>query len=300
MPGWRRRKRVGGCGSWRPARQRIMVRPMQLEDHAGDIVRKARSRAEVSLVAAAQAAGVSEELFAQFEDNGAWPTTANLSAVAKLVQLDDAKLAAIVAGWVPAVTDLTRWPELRVITTGRRSFTVNAFLIWDVETRAAALFDTGFDAAPILAEVAQHHLQLRALAITHGHPDHVACLKVLARQFPAATIWAPPAVHPGSKPLAPGEAFALGSLTISARATPGHADDGVTYVINGWLGGAPAVAVVGDTLFAGSVGKPEESWPLALGKVREEILSLPGETLLCPGHGPLTTVAEERMHNPFF
>jgi len=59
-------------------------------------------------------------------------------------------------------------------------------------------------------------------------------------------------------------------------------------------------AIVGNAIFAGSIGRGNQSWDLAKQKVREQIFTLPAETLICPGHGPLTTVAEEKTHNPFF
>jgi glyoxylase-like metal-dependent hydrolase (beta-lactamase superfamily II) len=74
----------------------------------------------------------------------------------------------------------------------------------------------------------------------------------------------------------------------------------VTYLVGNWPGDTPPVAVVGDAIFAGSIGRGNQSWELARQKVREEILSLPAETLICPGHGPLTTVGEEKEYNPFF
>jgi glyoxylase-like metal-dependent hydrolase (beta-lactamase superfamily II) len=89
-------------------------------------------------------------------------------------------------------------------------------------------------------------------------------------------------------------------LRVDVRLTPGHAEDGVTFVIAGWAGGASSVAVVGDAIFAGSMGKDFNTPELAQRKIREEILSLPPETLVCPGHGPLTTIAEELENNPFF
>ncbi len=92
----------------------------------------------------------------------------------------------------------------------------------------------------------------------------------------------------------------LGSLRITNRETPGHADDGITYIIGNWSGDAPAVAIVGDAIFAGSMGGAAQHGALAKQKVREQILALPPDTLICPGHGPLTTVAEEKAHNPFF
>ena len=92
----------------------------------------------------------------------------------------------------------------------------------------------------------------------------------------------------------------MGSLSISARETPGHSEDGVTYVIANFPGNQPPAAIVGDCLFAGSMGRGFQSAKLLKQKVQKHILRLPAETLLCPGHGPLTTVAQEKAHNPFF
>ena len=71
----------------------------------------------------------------------------------------------------------------------------------------------------------------------------------------------------------------------------------MTYVVNGL---DKQVAIVGDALFAGSMGGGMVSYPDALRTNREKIISLPNETVLCPGHGPMTTVGEEKKHNPFF
>jgi glyoxylase-like metal-dependent hydrolase (beta-lactamase superfamily II) len=94
-----------------------------------------------------------------------------------------------------------------------------------------------------------------------------------------------------------GERFTLGVLTIEARKTTGHTVGGVTYVVTGL---ARPVAIVGDALFAGSAGGGLISWHDVLATCREEILTLPPDTIICPGHGPLTTVAEELAHNPLF
>lgn len=113
-------------------------------------------------------------------------------------------------------------------------------------------------------------------------------------------------VHSGSKsaPLdqrnRANDCIHLGNLRITHRDTPGHAEDGTTYIVGMWPEDAPHAAMVGDALFAGSIGRGNQSWDLARQQVREQILSLPPETLLCPGHGPLTTVFEEKGHNPFF
>ncbi|MDD4932907.1 MAG: MBL fold metallo-hydrolase, partial [Methylacidiphilaceae bacterium] len=79
--------------------------------------------------------------------------------------------------------------------------------------------------------------------------------------------------------------------------TNGHSAGGITYLV---AGGARPLAIVGDSLFAGSMGGGNVSYADALRNNREKILTLPGQTVICPGHGPLTTVEEEREHNPFF
>ncbi len=273
---------------------------MQLEDHAGDIIRKARAMSGVSAAAAAAAAGMSEAELATFEATGELAKQNHFAALSQLVGLNSAKLAAIVNGWLPAEKPLHRWHELRVFTTAGEGLTVNCYLIWDPATRVAALFDTGLEAQPILDCLAGEGLDLQHIFITHSHWDHVEALPQIRKTFPLAQLHSNSEAAPKGQRNQPGEAVALGGLRIAHRATPGHAPDGVTYVIGNWPENAPAVAIVGDAIFAGSMGRGNQSWELARQKVREEILSLPPATLICPGHGPLTTVAEEQEHNPFF
>lgn len=273
---------------------------MNLEDHVGDIIRKARSMAKVTIEAAAAEAGLTARELRTLEQTGTCATPPDLASLAGLIGLKAQKLEGIANGWVPAPVDLNRWRKLRVVTTADEDMSVNCFLVWDAATRQAALFDTGFDVAPVLAEIAASELKLEHVFITHGHSDHVDGLPELSRRFPAARLhWDAPASGPNQRNV-PGECIQLGQLQITHRLTPGHAPDGVTYVINGWPDEAPQVVIVGDALFAGSMGLAPGAWELARRAVREEVLSLAGSTLICPGHGPLTTVGEEVKHNPFF
>ena len=273
---------------------------MNLEDHVGDIIRKARAMLQVSATAAARAASLTEAELAALEESGKPPRKPNLAAVATLVGLNPGKLEAIADGWLPAAKDLTTWRELRCITTDTGGMVVNCYLVWDEVSREAALFDTGWDARPVTDLVAENQLQLRHIFITHGHEDHVAALGELREEFPKARLHSGSQSAPVDQRNRPNDFIHLGSLRITHRDTPGHAPDGTTYIVGTWPEDAPHVAFVGDALFAGSIGRGNQSWNLARQKVREQILTLPPETLLCPGHGPLTTVAEEKAHNPFF
>ncbi|HEY2329346.1 MAG TPA: MBL fold metallo-hydrolase [Verrucomicrobiae bacterium] len=273
---------------------------MQLEDHAGDILRKACNMNHIPVSAAARAAGISEGELAAFQETGRSAQKINFAALAKVAGLDPQKFADIVNGWQPSPKNLRRWREIRVITSAGEGLTVNCFLVWDKTTRAAALFDTGLDAPPVLDIITAEGLALRHIFVTHSHWDHVEALPKLRAAFPAAQLHSSSKKAPVSQRNQSGEIIRLGDLHIAHRETPGHAEDGVTYLIGGWPESAPQVAVAGDTIFAGSMGNGNGAWELARQKVRAEILSLPPETLICPGHGPLTTVAEERAHNPFF
>jgi len=266
----------------------------------GDIIRKARSMSNVSAAAAARAAGLTEAELSALEESSQAAKKPNLAALAELVGLHPSKLEAIASGWLPSEKDLSVWRELRCIATTAGGMAVNCYLVWDEVSREGALFDTGWEAEPAVELIAENQLQLRHVFITHAHEDHVAALDDIREKFPKARL------HSGSKSAAvdqrnrPNDFIHLGSLRITHRDTPGHAEDGTTYIIGTWPEDAPHVAVVGDAVFAGSIGRGNQSWNLARQKVREQILTLPPETLLCPGHGPLTTVAEEKAHNPFF
>jgi glyoxylase-like metal-dependent hydrolase (beta-lactamase superfamily II) len=273
---------------------------MTLIDSIGDIIGKAREAAGVSLEAAAEAAGIPAGELETLERTGRCDSGLNLARLAPRIGLNPEKLQRIAAGWLPQPRDLTSWRELRIITTARDGLSVNCYLVWDEVSREGALFDTGWDAAPILEGVRENNVELKHLFITHTHEDHIAAMGALRERFPLLRL------HTNSKQAPPqhrnrsNDFISLGSLRITNRDVPGHAEDGVIYVIGNWPEDAPHAAVVGDTIFAGTLATGLQSADLLKQKVREQIFTLPLSTLLCPGHGPLTTVAEERANNPFF
>jgi hydroxyacylglutathione hydrolase len=273
---------------------------MNLEDHIGDILKKARLMAGVEIPKAADAAGISEAAFSEVERSGQVVHQINWGTLASTLALNGEKLTKIANGWHPASIDLSIWRELRQISNTAEGITVNCYLVWDEVSREAALFDTGWQSDPILQIVEENGLQLRHLFITHNHEDHIAALSKLREAFPKLLL------HKNSKTAPPqhrnraNDFIHLGSLRITNRETPGHSEDSVTYIVGTWPDDAPHVAIVGDAIFAASMGTGNQSWELARQKVKEQILSLPPATLICPGHGPLTTVADEKENNPFF
>ena len=272
---------------------------MSLEDHIGDVCRKARLQTGTPIDDASSVSGLTELQLQEWETEGMIEVSVNVTALAERLGLDAAKALRVAAGWVPQIVGITRWSELRVVTT-EEGFEVNSFMAWDADLRVAAIFDTGWYADDLFCIADENELMVRHLFITHMHGDHVAAIGDVRKHWPDIELHSNNSGAPERSRVVPGAAVAVGGLSVTGRLTPGHAEDGVTYIIEGWPDGAPAVAVVGDTIFAGSMGKDFNTPELAQAKVREEILSLPGDTLICPGHGPLTTVLEEQSNNPFF
>jgi glyoxylase-like metal-dependent hydrolase (beta-lactamase superfamily II) len=175
---------------------------------------------------------------------------------------------------------------------------VNVYVVWDKQSRSAWIFDSGPLAEPILGFLKKKRLTVNAIFLTHTHRDHIACLDNLRQGSGNPSVY----VHEleaidGCTSIREGFEHRVDGLSLSALHTHGHALGGITYVINGL--GEP-VAIVGDAVFAGSMGGGMISYTDALSTNREKILSLPVDTILCPGHGPLTKVDWEKKYNPFF
>ncbi len=169
--------------------------------------------------------------------------------------------------------------------------------MWDPASRAAAAFDTGADCSEMVRSANRQKLTVKLILLTHAHADHVADLPRL-REETGGQVFAPVRESvPGAGAIEEGKRFRLGKVEIDTRLTWGHSRGGMTYVVTGL---ACPIAIVGDSLFAGSMGGGNVSYDDALQNNIEKILTLPDETIICPGHGPMTTVGEEKVHNPFF
>jgi len=273
---------------------------MNLEDHFGDVLRKGRTAADLTVQQLSVRAGLGEPEIDQIEESGKVSRAINFQELGKALGMDPKKLERSAGGWKPKPVDLSVWQQLRMFTSEGDGITVNCFLVWEEISREAALFDTGFDVELIFKTLEKEQVQLKHLFITHSHPDHIAGMEKIRERFPKLHL------HSNSKNAPPqhrnraNDFIHMNSLRITNRETPGHAEDGVTYIVGNWPEDAPHVAIVGDAIFAGSMGRGNQSWDLAKQKVRENIFSLPSDTLICPGHGPLTTVQEEKENNPFF
>jgi len=265
-----------------------------LEDLFEDIVGKAQRGLDLGDQELSQKTQLTrEELRALKSGSG---DKSKIGALAKALGLQPEALEASYRGsWYPE--NVPAVEGVKQFNTSLLDMTVNAYLVWDPASRDAAVFDTGVDARELLQEIESEKLSVKYLFLTHTHQDHVAELGAIIK-ITHAEIFAPDLERVAEGKVArEGDQFRLGKLRVDARLTNGHSPGGTSYIISGLQ---VPVAVVGDSLFAGSMGGAPNDYQKALRNNAEKILSLPPETLICPGHGPLTTVANEREHNPFF
>ena len=264
-----------------------------LEDTFSDIVGKAMRGLKLADSEVANRARVATDAVQKLRE-GAWDET-TARAVAPVLGLGaDALAACGHRGWTPQPVALDGLAQFNTVF---EDMTVNSYLAWHPASNAAVAFDTGADGTGMLDLLAEKKLKLKFVLLTHTHGDHIFDLDRLKEKTGAPAFVGDREPIAGAEPFAAGRTFDAGALTIESRLTWGHSPGGITFVIRGL---SRPVAIVGDSIFAGSMGGGGVDYGAALKNNREQILTLPDDTILCPGHGPLTTVGEQRAHNPFF
>ncbi len=270
---------------------------LPLEDNFTDVIAKAQRGLKITDEQLAKRAEVS------LEDLAAIQSGQLLDAVIRRVARH-LKLSA------NALEDLAHkrfYPAAPVFPRGFAMFntpcgdmTVNNYLVWDARSRFAAVFDTGANAEALIATIEAEDLDVRHIFITHTHEDHIAALPALAAACPRAEVWSgerEPVDHPGAKTFAENAHFHVGEIAIKTLFTWGHSPGMTTYFVTGlsW-----PLAIVGDSLFSCSMGGSLTNYADQLRNNNEKIFTLPRNSVIAPGHGPLTTLANEKQHNPFF
>jgi hydroxyacylglutathione hydrolase len=204
---------------------------------------------------------------------------------------------------------------LEMLTVG--PFQENCYIVGDEESGAGVLVDPGDEAARIALAVEQTELEIQSIIVTHAHIDHVGAVGALVDEYACPVL-----MHTEAEPMlshlptqammmglkfgkvptvdrniGDGEVLEVGALRLSSLYTPGHAPGHLSF-----YDADEGFVLSGDAIFAGSIGRvdlPGGDMGLLMRSINEKLITLPDETRVYPGHGPQTTVGNERVSNPF-
>ncbi|MFT5365316.1 MAG: hydroxyacylglutathione hydrolase [Candidatus Latescibacterota bacterium] len=272
-----------------------------LEDFLGDIVGKARRGQGMDASQISQNTGLSSAQIDQIESYALTPDDGVMRSLATALNLHGEKLIAIAKGWVPeAPNDSFENDQMRVerliLDAG---MTVNCYVMVCKNTGKGAVIDPGGQANIILGLI--QDIEITHILLTHGHGDHVGALEEIAKSTDAVVCGCERdfGLMGGKSRLVTervdeGWQTRVGDVEVHTFGLAGHTPGGIGYY-------APPVFFSGDALFAGSLGGARgEAYSGQIRAVESKVLSLPDETHILPGHGPVTTVGQEKMHNPYF
>ncbi len=200
-------------------------------------------------------------------------------------------------------------------------FGENAYVVFERPGGRCWIVDPSFDPQPrrIAEIVSEHSLEPAAILITHCHGDHIVGIDTIKKAWPQVELYVPAAevewldnpaknlsagfgmqLRVTAKPtraIKPGDSLQLETLTWQVLDVSGHSPGGTAYYCP-----RARVVITGDALFAGSIGRtdlPDSDHQLLLDNIRNHLLSLPENVAVYAGHGPVTTIGQERAENPF-
>lgn len=271
-----------------------------LEDELGDVLEKAARNVPLSIESLALAARVDTGRLRDALDYRPDLTPAEIGRLAAVLNLNEVGLNALAQGRypLPDATGLTF--QLHPLRMPYGVGVANAYLV-SAGGDSAILFDTGASHAELHRAWPAAIQRLDAVFVTHYEAEHIGGLEVVLRESGLGHFHGPPNGRwPECRGLGEGQKVSVGGFTITAFSTPGHADAHNCYLVEfAVVPPGPALLISGDLIFAGSLGGGYFCCQRQLTHSRRILDLLADDAVIAPGHGPLTTAANERRFNPF-
>lgn len=278
------------------------VASIPLEDELGDVLEKALHFAGTTPDQAAQAADVSATKLRDALDYRSELTPAELTRLARVLQLNELGLAMLGQGAYPLPTPSPLPFCLHRLAMPHGIGVANAYLVTEPGSAAGVLFDTGPDLPRMQQAWPSSVRRIEAIFLTHVEAEHVGGLSEIAKHYGVTRVFSPAAVPVVTNHLlTEGKTWTSGGVRVTALSTPGHAKAHFAYLIESTTApGGRRLLICGDLLFAGSLGGGYFCWKTLRASARRLMDLVPRDTVIAPGHGPMTTVDHELRYNPFF
>ncbi len=256
---------------------------MTLEDEFGDIIKKARKGLGISLKDLALKTKIDDKDISLMESYKLKPNGEQIKNISKILNLSEKKLINIILNnWEPKKGKL-KSNSIKVvkIENDYHGYLANSYIV--VKGKNALLIDTGANLQNAIYTLKELNVKLLGILLTHGHGDHVYGAGGISKMFNCEIF----------RDFSSDRDLKINNFNVKVFFTPGHTTKSCSYLVDNFL-------FVGDELFAGSIGNSEIPYEKHLETIRKKIFTLEDDVVILPGHGPITTVKEEKENNPFF
>jgi glyoxylase-like metal-dependent hydrolase (beta-lactamase superfamily II) len=279
----------------------VVIEHPPFEDELGDVLEKAMRQTGLSEAVLAERAQVSAGKIAEAIDYRYDLNTDEVRRLALALGLNEIGLVALAQGKYP-LPEIGGLPFcLYPLRMPHGIGVANAYIVADCISSVGILFDTGPDYLLLRRVWPKNIRTIASIFITHTETEHVGALRDLTHAFGDVPVYCPEgAALPRAKVMNEGDELLFGDLKVKALKTPGHAEAHNCYAVSRTrLSTAPSLLISGDLLFAGSTGGAYYCKSRLANNLQRLFTTLPEATVVAPGHGPLTTIKNERCFNPF-
>jgi glyoxylase-like metal-dependent hydrolase (beta-lactamase superfamily II) len=271
-----------------------------LEDELGDVLEKAMRRAGLSEEAVARRAQVEVTSINDAINYRSQLSTDELRRLAETLNLNEIGLCALGCGRYPLPVLATLPFTIHSLQMKHGIGVANAYLVCEKNADRGLLFDTGPDINALRTEWPLSVTHVDAVFLTHVEGEHAGGLCDVVDQFDVTAAYCPAGARVAcAQPIGEGDVLQFGGLRVTAYSTPGHASAHNCYLIEESRESVPPLLISGDLFFAGSVGCAHFCHQQLAKNLRRMLQAVPPQTVIAPGHGPMTTAENELRYNPF-